>query len=954
MNFSLLEQVLLFFTILLLFLLFAQGVYWRFKKSTYTRERFAFFGTTAIITTITILLPIAFGNNTWLIILNFVTENFFDYKLDTQEPDYSDRILVVLIIGLVISHIQKTFKNWTGKKSLRQVELEKRKEKTTLLRELQAFLQKDKKLKVFNPVLDEIVDFNLSEARYEKLPWEEQIAELLSIYSTQYNIDLSQDWFRKEKTFISKYGKNESLGVLCIDKIPSDARIKDFISFVFRQSNNLSSNHKFIIASKFEKFAPFTKQINGHLIEFENEISLLNNLADFSSYFRYVIHKFEKKEIITGIPYTIQETYTNPYCVIEKDKTLGNKHIEIKNIEKYISDWLSEEQSKKHIALLGEYGQGKSVLSLRLAYLIAKKEIITDRIPIIIELRGKYPKQYQNILSLFSDWASNFGINPKALLKLHYAGRLLIIFEGFDEMELIGDYEIRLDHFRRLWEFSTPNSKLIITGRPNFFLNRNELKTLLRTEDSMTNLPFCEELYLKKFDLPQIQNTLRNIDGETKKDILSILKMPQNVNSSFFDLMSRPSSLFLTSVVWKKRNLSKFKNNINSAIVIEEFLKDSYSRQENKKLKTPLSIHERAYFMQGIAVGMVQKNGYTNQISQNDLKDLIVKLYEEFPEELTKRQVISNSSSYKKPLQKRFDSRYNKESVLLDVRSCGVLVRDLATFDSFMFSHKSFLELLISNFFISHIIDYEGKDEENVEEIIRNSIASTFQINKNTIRKSPDVIKFISQLAAKKISIPENCSPKEQLRFLFKKLYPYKRVGLNMGLQLSSFKLIDLIRLSILLYPLFYLITNFIEDINKIVTDGLHLDANLVKFITLFSFIIMTTVLLFTMFKGSRRREKIKLAKEVLLTNKNYYNLPNNNLVDNNNLTLWFILAKEFNLSEYLPKIMSKKMYKDLEFREAVLNKNQKFLLDFLIKEKAIKVTEEKEGKKGKKYTIEL
>ncbi|MBK7222591.1 MAG: hypothetical protein IPH94_15125 [Saprospiraceae bacterium] len=60
---------------------------------------------------------------------------------------------------------------------------------------------------------------------------------------------------------------------------------------------------------------------------------------------------------------------------------------------------------------------------------------------------------------ILSTWAANYRLDTASLLKLHKAGKLLIIFEGFDEMDMIGDREMRLNHFQRLWEFAISKSK---------------------------------------------------------------------------------------------------------------------------------------------------------------------------------------------------------------------------------------------------------------------------------------------------------------------------------------------------------------------------------------------------------------------------------------------------------------------------------------------------------------
>jgi len=104
---------------------------------------------------------------------------------------------------------------------------------------------------------------------------------------------------------------------------------------------------------------------------------------------------------------------------------------------------------------LGEYGQGKSTSSLLLCYhLIAQLAEQPDtRIPILIELRGKNPHTLTSE-ELLATWAHHYDISIQALLHLHMAGRLLLIFEGFDEIDLSGDTEARISHFRTLWRLN--------------------------------------------------------------------------------------------------------------------------------------------------------------------------------------------------------------------------------------------------------------------------------------------------------------------------------------------------------------------------------------------------------------------------------------------------------------------------------------------------------------------
>jgi hypothetical protein len=76
----------------------------------------------------------------------------------------------------------------------------------------------------------------------------------------------------------------------------------------------------------------------------------------------------------------------------------------------------------------------------------------SPRIPLLITLGGRSPRT-QSKLELLAGWAAQYAINPNALLTLHEAGGVLLIFDAFDEMDLVGEPALRADHFRTLWEF---------------------------------------------------------------------------------------------------------------------------------------------------------------------------------------------------------------------------------------------------------------------------------------------------------------------------------------------------------------------------------------------------------------------------------------------------------------------------------------------------------------------
>lgn len=736
--------------------------YLKFSKK-YTRERFAFYGVTVMVTLISSFITQVYSSQGFITaVIN--TSNFVLHtNITSYQTDFKDHLITFFVLSLFMRFILNLHKNWNGPISETLFNKKRFHENPTILAEsylqLKDFLSKEK---IIQPHVEneKAKHFNIFvPSEDDKTPWHESVYELLTFSSLQYKIDLQNDYYQEEKIFISRFGhNNKPIAIFCCIDLPKDSAIRNFILFCRKQKLDFT---KLIVAVKNEISESKTINWRDTDLQFRYENEMLNSLVDFSSYKHYIKDQFTSKEITLGTGIKLHDIY-----VELKGKT--DKEVSIPALEAYIYEWLEAKDDNRHLAILGEYGCGKSVLSLKITYELLENRTANSRIPILIELRGKSPRNL-SVTEIISTWASNFRLDPASILKLHRAGKLLVIFEGFDEMDMIGDREMRLNHFQRLWEFAMPRSKIIITGRPNFFLDDKELKTNLGIEKPYEASHYCEAIHLEKFTSDQIKHALRNIDRNTGEQILDILE--KSNNSNFYDLVSRPAILYLIGVIWKERKLSEIKDNINSAVVISEFIKYTYSRQNDKKILFPLSEKEREYFMLGVAVGMWWTNEYSNQISKDDLESIILKLYRGFPDEITPTQ---NATQPKRKLLKErmIDNSQAEETILTDVRSCGILVNDLTRKDHFKFAHKSFLEYQISYYFVESIL--QDKGEYN---IMVNAISNALGTNSPELRHSKETIFFTAEILIGNLKLGMSNDPRNICKQLFSLLHPNKVLG---------------------------------------------------------------------------------------------------------------------------------------------------------------------------------
>jgi hypothetical protein len=386
--------------------------------------------------------------------------------------------------------------------------------------------------------------------------------------------------------------------------------------------------------------------------------------------------------------------------------------------------------------LLGEYGQGKSTATLMLAFnLIQEARHGRGRIPILLELRGKSPRTLQPI-ELLGAWAANYAIEPRSLMKLIVGGKILLILEAFDEMAEAGSLEARVGHFKSLWKFAYPNSKILITGRPNFFLDERELKAALGIEKASAAGAYCEALYLRFFREEQIAQGLKAFDDETKSQILQLAR----TDRQFATVVGRPSLLYAVSLLWKSENLVE-KKGINSAEILDLFIRNSYKRQSEKSRNDnqfmTLSPVEREYFHDGIAARMVA-SGINNQILLEQFRETVTKLYLAIPDALYRRQRLSDSSPTR-PLSERMkDREKGNEEIATDVKAYGILVDDYSRASAIRFAHKSFFEFIFANF-VS--LTLSGTNQEEV-----GAITAATSVQTESIVGIPGSLIFLGEL----------------------------------------------------------------------------------------------------------------------------------------------------------------------------------------------------------------
>lgn len=215
-------------------------------------------------------------------------------------------------------------------------------------------------------------------------------------------------------------------------------------------------------------------------------------------------------------------------------------------IDGYIDLWL-DDPAKEHISILGEFGTGKTWFVFHYAWTALqryrdaqKRGVERPRLPLVITLRD-FAKalNVENVLAGFFFTQHNIRINSEVFDQLNRMGKLLLIFDGFDEMAAKVDRQQMINNFWELAKVVVPGAKVILTCRTEHFPEAKEGRALLNAELQASTkkltgeTPQFEVLELEKFNNEQIRQVLSyQAEAATVEQVMG--------NGQLLDLARRP------------------------------------------------------------------------------------------------------------------------------------------------------------------------------------------------------------------------------------------------------------------------------------------------------------------------------------------------------------------------------------------------------------------------------
>lgn len=395
---------------------------------------------------------------------------------------------------------------------------------------------------------------------------------------------------------------------------------------------------------------------------------MISKLMDFGPYLKSQIYFF--KQGSNGSP---SEPPLESYYVDLSAHIAGEEEKKISDLDSYIWTWL-DDRAARHLAILGEYGTGKTCFCKKITCDLATDWIAsggTKRIPLLFNLRD-FTKtlSIEALISHFLDSVCGIS-NPRFMLfdAMNKAGSFLLIFDGFDEMAVRVDSDTLEINLREIEKLAYPeNSKIIITSRLEYFVSAEEQTRLLQPRGELLTTRDVEyqPLQIQPWTSEKIESFLKKrvplIPGV--KENWSFYKTKIENIPGLSDLARRP--VLLEMIVKTLPQLVTSGLPINRPNLYQTYLIGELKRQKIlKKRILLLSEAERLSVLQGLAL----------------------LFYQEEESCITFSESLEHINSCIQP------PRTEIEAYARDFLNCSFLVRKA---DQFHFSHRSILEYLIA------------------------------------------------------------------------------------------------------------------------------------------------------------------------------------------------------------------------------------------------------------------
>ena len=259
-----------------------------------------------------------------------------------------------------------------------------------------------------------------------------------------------------------------------------------------------------------------------------------------------------------------------------------------------ISKLIMEPDRGRFIMVLGDFGVGKTFLLHKLALHI--QDSYPGITPVLVEMRAL--EKAHSIEELIAPHfvRYNMDFRPSAFNYMLSEGRIILLFDGFDELALRVSYDRAADHLKGIVQAaSSEKARIVLTSRTQHFMNDRQLMNALGK--MVTSIKGHRIARLKPFTKSQIMQFLLNRIG-SQPEAEERFKLIENIQE-LMGLSHNPRMLSFIANLSNKdfAEVKKENKEITSALLyrmlIDKWLQHEDTRANPDGIQPGLSLEDR-------------------------------------------------------------------------------------------------------------------------------------------------------------------------------------------------------------------------------------------------------------------------------------------------------------------------------------------------------------------------
>lgn len=394
----------------------------------------------------------------------------------------------------------------------------------------------------------------------------------------------------------------------------------------------------------------------------------------------------------------------------------------------WLKEWKTEQSPESNwLVILGEYGTGKTALTQNLQYEWTNEYKLdpSQPIPIRIELRN-FSRQFdsRSLIHHFLDTNRLGHVPIEHFFYLLRNKRIVLILDGYDEMAQFLNPRERRSCLAALAELAAEGAKGILTSRPNYFTESEELnvfEALYTTlEQKKYHLSETDKVYIaKEKSIDELlQNYLINRNDRYLRDLTPEQTKSLVRRNLANDEVGQSIVITLLEKVFREESTGQRQSLSGKPVII------SYLLEILEDLRSSTTTHEQADLSEWQIYKLIvdklmlrdfhRSPGLHPDQRRVSLQLLAVNLSRRDSTTATEEMITSIIDNVFKTELRRLtaeDRRLRRDELFQDIRSSTTLTRSENTHPSgWIFSHNSLREYLATELIVGNVINEQSID----------------------------------------------------------------------------------------------------------------------------------------------------------------------------------------------------------------------------------------------------